>query len=262
MNSTIALLTDFGTKDHFVGVLKAVIININPHAHTIDLCHEVSSFDILEGALLLERSYRYFPKKTIFLIVVDPGVGSARKAIILKTKDYIFVAPDNGILTLIAQENRQNHIFEITNPRYFLKTISSTFHGRDIFAPVVAHLSRGTALKNFGPRQKTLKTLNIPTPKIDKKTQQINGKIIYIDKFGNLVTNIRQNGLRGRKNLLIRIKDKAIHGLSHSYSNAPKGQLLAITNSMGYLEIALNHDSASHFLNAKKGGKVKLSFTT
>ena len=261
MNSTIALLTDFGTKDNYVGVLKAVIRTINPKVCVIDLCHYIAPQDTLAAALTLKTSYCYFPKKTIFLVVVDPGVGSNRKAIILKTPNYTFVAPDNGILSLVANETKQHHVYQITNQRYFLQPVSHTFHGRDIFAPVAAYLSKNVLPQRLGRPQKTIQKINFPQPFLNKLKNQMDGKIIYVDRFGNLVTNIEGKFWESEKNnVSVLIKRKMIRGLSCSYCQVSGKRLLAIINSMGYLEISLNRGSASQYLHAKEGEKVTLLF--
>ena len=261
MSAHVALLTDFGLEDNYVGTLKAVILKINPKACVVDICHSIPPQDILAAALILKGSYLYFSKKTIFLIVVDPGVGSKRKAIILKTKDYTFIAPDNGILSLISDENRQRQIFKITNDKYFLKPTSNTFHGRDVFAPVAAYLSKGLKPNTFGPERKELKKLIFPKPQLNKREKQIDGEIIYIDRFGNLMTNIEEGDIGGvSDDVFISIKNKIISGIRRSYYSVLKARPLAIINSMGYLEIAVNQDSASRILKAKKGEKVRLNF--
>ena len=261
MKATIALLSDFGTEDHFAGVINGVIKNINPQADIIDLCHHIAPYDILEGALLLKSSYRYFPKKTIFLTVVDPGVGTQRKPIIMKTKDYTFVGPDNGILSFVVAQNTRTKFYQIINERYFLMPISNTFHGRDIFAPVAAYISRGLPLRTFGPQLKSITKINLPSPTINKQRKEIIGEIIYSDRFGNLVTNIEEKHLeRVGRVTTVRIKGRMIRGLNQNYSQTPAGKLLAITNSTKHLEISLNQGSAKQYLKAKKGERVTLSF--
>lgn len=257
--STIALLTDFGLQDHYAGVLKAVILRINPKVKLVDLCHQIPPQDILQGALTLKSAYRYFPKKTIFLAVVDPGVGSKRNAIILKTKDHVFVAPDNGILSPLATEGGPKQFFQIINERYFLHPVSNTFHGRDVFAPVAAFLSKGIPPAKFGPELKRISSVNIPKPRWDKKSKTLLGSIIHMDRFGNLTTNIEEKDLADyKRGCVIRIKDKLIKGLRHAYTDAENGQVLAIINSSGYLEIAVSQGSASQLLNVKKGETVSI----
>ena len=187
----ITLLTDFGNQDAYVGIMKGVIAGINPFANIVDICHSISPQDIFSGAYLLYTSYKYFPRKTIHVVVVDPGVGSRRNIICVETKNYFFLAPDNGILSFIVQEERLKSIIRVTNSKYFLPSLSSTFHGRDVFAPVAAHLSLGVRSQKMGIKINQLKQLDMPKP-VHKKTGQVEGQIIYIDRFGNLITNIKR----------------------------------------------------------------------
>jgi S-adenosylmethionine hydrolase len=217
----------------------------------------------LTGAFLLKSSFKYFPKGSLHLVVVDPGVGSERKNLLVKTKDYFFVAPDNGVLSLALKDQPPLKIIEITNERYFLKPISNTFHGRDIFAPTAAYLSKGEDFSRFGKRIKSIKELRLPQAKIASKG--LIGEIIHIDRFGNLVSNIDKemldNFIKGKK-FKIFIKNKTIDKLSHSYSEGTYLKLLALIDSFNYLEIALNRGSACDYLKAKKGTKVIVSVTS
>ena len=185
----ITLLTDFGNQDAYVGIMKGVIAGINPFANIVDICHSISPQDIFSGAYLLYTSYKYFPRKTIHVAVVDPGVGSRRNIICVETKNYFFLAPDNGLLSFIIQNEKPKSIFRITNSKYFLPSPSNTFHGRDVFAPVAAHLSLGVKPQQFGIRINQLEQLDVPKPHY-KKTGQLEGQILYIDRFGNFITNI------------------------------------------------------------------------
>ena len=260
MEKTIATLTDFGLKDNFVGVMKAVILKINPKVDIIDLCHGIEPQQVIQGALILRSSYRFFPKQTIFACVIDPGVGSNRKAVIVKTADYTFLAPDNGLLSFVFEEEKNIQIYEIANPKYFLKPVSQTFHGRDIFAPIAAHLSRGVLPKTLGPRIPDIKTLYLPTPHLNAKKDKIDGEIIYIDSFGNLISNINEEYLREFKGkITVTLCGKMIHDLQHAYGNVAPGMPLAIINSMGYLEISINNGSARDLLKAHIGSAVKIS---
>ncbi len=260
--SVISLITDFGQNDNFVGVIKGVILSINPNAKIVDICHEVKPHDILTGAFLLKSSFKYFPKGSLHLVVVDPGVGSERKNLLVKTKDYFFIAPDNGVLSLALKDQVSLKIIEITNKNYFLKPTSDTFHGRDIFAPTAAYLSKGEDFSKFGKRIKSIKELRLPQVKITSKG--LIGEIIYIDRFGNLVSNIGKEIL-GRfiknKKFKIFIKNKTIDKLSHSYTEGTYLKPLALIDSFNYLEIALNHGSACDYLKAKKGTEVILAVT-
>ncbi|HLG30718.1 MAG TPA: SAM-dependent chlorinase/fluorinase, partial [Candidatus Brocadiales bacterium] len=190
----ITLLTDFGTKDSYVGIMKGIISGINPDANIIDLCHEIGRQDIFEGAYVLYSSYKFFPAGTIHVAVVDPGVGTKRKIICAKIRDYLFLAPDNGILSLVLTDEKPRLIIEVTNKKHFLPEISNTFHGRDIFAPVAAYLSRGINPLKLGKRLTKIKRIELPHPDASKQGV-LKGKVIYIDVFGNLITNIRRDVL-------------------------------------------------------------------
>lgn len=255
--NVISLITDFGLKDNFIGVLKAVILRINPNAKIVDVCHEVEPQDILEAAFLLKSSFRYFPTGTVHLVVVDPGVGSRRKKILVRTKNYFFIGPDNGVLSLALKNEPPIETIEITNEKYFLQPTSNTFHGRDIFAPTCAYISKGEDIGEFGRRIKSFKDLELPKVKMTSKN--LTGEIIYIDRFGNLVSNIDRDLLEGfikNRRFKIRIKDKAIYNLSHSYSEGIHLKPIALIDSYNYLEIAIKQRSAADYLGVNKGSKI------
>lgn len=256
---TIALLTDFGLKDNFVGVMKAVILKINPQVNLIDITHQVSPQNIWEAGFLLLKSYKFFPLKTIFLVVVDPGVGSERKALAIKTKNYYFVGPDNGVLSLASQEDGREKIVSLTNKKYFLKEISSTFQGRDIFSPVAGYLSKGISIDRFGPSLKKIKELSMPPLK--KEGSTFLGEIIYIDHFGNLVTNLSLEDFKEftqQRPFILKINSKFIDKFYPYYEKAKEKELFLCPGSFGYLEIALKNRSASSFLKAKLKDKFSL----
>lgn len=253
----ISLITDFGLKDNFVGVMKAVILKVNPQAKIIDICHEIKPQDITEAAFLLKSSFRYFPEGSVHLAVVDPGVGSERKIVIVKTRNYFFVAPDNGILSPTLENEPPIELIDVTNKTYFLKPISSTFHGRDIFAPIAAYLSRGKSIRSFGRKIESFKRLELPRIKMD--SENLVGEIIYIDRFGNLISNIDKDNLfnfiKGKR-FKICIKNKAIEKISRSYFEGASLKPLALVGSSNYLEIALNSGSARDKLRVSKGDKI------
>ncbi|MCM8784570.1 MAG: SAM-dependent chlorinase/fluorinase [Candidatus Omnitrophica bacterium] len=258
--ANIVLLTDFGFRDEYVGIVKGVILKINPQAQILDLTHEIPPQDVAWTAYCLASAYKFFSKETIFLCVVDPGVGTKRKIIIVKTKDYFFVAPDNGILTRVLEKDNPEKIIAVRNKKFFLPEISSTFHGRDIMAPVAAYLSRGVALSEFGPEIKMIK--KIALPEVIIKDKCISGEIIHIDHFGNLITNIDKNFFAQviKKNkFFIKIKDKKIFRINTSYSQSKKGELLAIWGSRNLLEIAVSQGSAVKELRIKKGEQVTIN---
>lgn len=249
MKRTIALLTDFGLRDNYLGVMKGVIVKINPSVNLIDISHSITSHNVREGAFLLLKSYKYFPKNTIFLCLVDPGVGSERKVLILKTKNYFLIGPDNGVLTLAAQEEGIEKIINCTNTKFFLESISSTFHGRDIFAPLAAHLSKGVDLNEFGEplKNKDIKKITLPFPK--KIKGKIQAKIIYLDKFGNIITNIKKSDLKNSSKFKATLNKKTIKKIYNCYQEAEDNQPFFIEGSFGYLEISLKNKSAKDFFS-------------
>lgn len=248
MKRIVTLTTDFGTEDHYVGVLKGVILSINSEANIIDITHSVDSHSILPAAYIIKNSYSYFPEGTIHVAVVDPGVGSDRQAILVSYDNHFFIGPDNGIFSLIFSSSSEYEVFQLKNENYFFKDISSTFHGRDIFSPVAAHLSNGVLPSEFG--EKLISPQIIHLNEYLKDESSIKGEVIYTDKFGNLVTNI-PSGEVG-KNAKIILKNKVIHGVSDFYSEVDVGELLAIRGSNGYLEIAINKGDASKLFDEDK----------
>lgn len=256
---TIAILTDFGLADTFTGIMRGVIFNINPKVNVIDISHLVQPQNIHQAAFLLRHSYKYFPKGTIFMVVVDPGVGSERKPIIIRTRNYFFVAPDNGVLSLAVSEDRVSEIVAAENEKYFLKPVSNTFHGRDIFSPVAAHLSKGTKMSLFGPSMSAIKRLQDPKPKLGEDV--LCGEVIYTDRFGNLITNITRDLLDGftqKKAFKIVVNGQEINSLSKSYQDAERGVPLALFGSFSLLEISVNMGSAEKNLDAHKNNPVEI----
>jgi len=256
---TIALLTDFGTKDNYVGVMKGVILNINPKVNLVDITHEISPQNVWEAGFLLYKSFKFFPKNTIFLVVVDPGVGSKRKALAIKTKNYYFVGPDNGVLSLAVKEDGLRKAVSLENKKYFLREVSSTFWGRDVFSPVSAYLSKGISIDKLGRVCNKIKELKIPSPQI--KGSILSGRVIYIDRFGNLITNINLKDFKDftkNKEFIFKIKSKNITKFYPYYQKAKSDELFLCEGSFGYLEVSLKNKSASSFLKAKIKDKVKL----
>jgi len=258
----IALITDFGEDDFFVASLKAVILKISPSARIVDITHQIPSFDIMRGSFVLYSCLKYFPKGTIFLAVIDPGVGSDRKILLAKTKDYFFIAPDNGVLSFVFLSERIEQVRSITNEKYFLENPSRTFEGRDKMAPVAAWLSRGISLDEFGPRQETFNFISNISP-LHKK-DRITGSIIHVDKFGNLITNItdqmlvRFAGKSGGKAVFLHVKGREVIDFRKNYSQGKDGDVFFLVGSVGFLEVAAKKDSASRILDAHAGDKVEL----
>jgi S-adenosylmethionine hydrolase len=256
----ITLLTDFGTKDHYAASMKGVILSINPQCLLIDITHQVNPHDIQEGAFLLANAYSYFPKGTIHLSVVDPGVGGIRKPVLLVTQNYYFVGPDNGLFTFIAQRERVKQIVVPTKQKYFLSKISKTFHGRDLFAPVAAHLSLGIKPGAFGSKMNSIKRLRFQKPII--KEGELIGEILHIDTFGNLVSNIDEETFfrfTKKQPFVIRGGRKTIRGLKKGYWEGKKGKPIAIIGGGGFMEISVREGSAQKILKLKRGDPIQIS---
>lgn len=254
----ITLLTDFGTKDGYIGAVKGVIKRINPQAEIVDITHDIDSYDVLGAAFALNNFYGYFPRGTIHLAVVDPGVGSLRRPILMKTKDFFFVGPDNGIFSFIYQKEDIADIIVISNREYFLAEPSCTFHARDIFAPVAAHLSLEIRIDQFGSPAKECMKFIFPQP--DSKGKSLKGEIIHIDRFGNLITNISADFLEKKKKVEIVVGKRRIKRISRSYFEIKEKEVGALIGSSGFLELALNQGSARKLLKAKIGDPVRINF--
>lgn len=258
----ITLMTDFGTSDHYVGVMKGVMLNINPQVQIVDITHTISPQDIHGAAFLIDSAYRYFPTGTIHVIVVDPGVGSERRAIVCQTETAYFVCPDNGILTHILHNEGHIRTVVLENSAYFLPQVSNTFHGRDIFAPVAAHLSHGVPIDKLGSPVAPSVQLPIPKPQVTDNT--IVGQVIWIDSFGNLVTNISHEilgSLEGGDRVVIRAGSAEIARLNRSYAESAVGEVLAIGGSFNRLEISINQGNAAQVLGLKRGDRVTICMT-
>lgn len=252
-SAIITLTTDFGSKDIYAGVMKGVILSINPDAKIFDITHDISSHNIKEGVFLLNGFYQYFPKGSIHIVIVDPGVGSKRKGILVESDGYFFVGPDNGMFSYQIKKGLKKAI-ELSNKKFHLKDVSSTFHGRDIFAPVAAYLSIGIDSNEFGSEVKEYEILDLD-PEINNS--EIDGEIIHIDKFGNLITNIRKE-LIINKDFEILIKDIKISNISKSYFEGKKEDILAIFGSSSFLELSVNMGRAEDKVGAKVGDRVKV----
>lgn len=258
----VTLTTDFGLNDHFIGTMKGVILNIAPNAEIVDICHSVQPYDILDGALALAESYNYFPVRTVHVVVVDPGVGSARRPIIASSDRHNFVAPDNGVLSLMYAREERLHVRHVNSDHYFLQPISNTFHGRDVFAPVAAYLAKGLDHDKFGPEITDYVRFNAPKPKaVDAKT--LRGVVLKVDRFGNLITNFTPNDVPAlfdgqATGFRIIVGKKEITTIKSSYSEGTPGEVFGILGSMGYLEIAANRGAANQLTSAAKGTDVNV----
>jgi len=255
-------MTDFGEDDFFVASLKGVILKINPSARIVDITHRIPSFNLSAACFVLSASFSYFPSQTIFLVVVDPGVGSARKILLAKTKDYYFISPDNGVLTLALEEKEVEDLREVTNDKYFLPEQSRTFEGRDKMAPTAAWLSRGISCEEFGPELNSYQKLRAEKPQI--KGSEIFGRVLYEDKFGNLITNIpvdlldRLQEKTGKDRFSLSVKGHEISSFVQNYSSVKRGELLFLAGSVGTVEIAAGEEKASAKLKAKVGDEVRI----
>ena len=258
----ITLTTDFGIRDTYVGIMKGVILGINPDVQIVDLTHAIPPQDIHEAAFTIHAAHRYFPNGTIHTIVVDPGVGTDRQAIICEIDGIFFVCPDNGVLTYLLQNisnkaERAMNAVAIQNPDYFLPEVSNTFHGRDIFAPVAAHLSLGVPLTNIGPPMQDLVEFPILTPQVSGRT--ITGHIVKIDRFGNGITNISESTLSDdAASYEIRVGNTRLKQINRAYAASEVGEPLAIIGSYGLLEIAINGGNAEISLGLKWGDTVEV----
>jgi S-adenosyl-L-methionine hydrolase (adenosine-forming) len=259
----ITLTTDFGLNDHFVGTLKGVILNIVPEVEIVDICHSVQAFDVLDGALTLAQAYSYFPSGTVHLVVVDPGVGTARRPILVTSDRHHFVAPDNGVLSMIYAREERLHIRHITAEHYSLQPVSNTFHARDVFSPVAAWLAKGVDPEKFGDEISDFVRFNAPKPKaVDGST--LCGVVLKADRFGNLVTNITPQDAPALfaavpAQFKIRVGKQEITEIHSNYSEGAPGAVFGILGSMGYLEIAADRGSAAKIIGAGKGSEVILS---
>ncbi|MBI1864672.1 MAG: SAM-dependent chlorinase/fluorinase [Nitrospirae bacterium] len=257
----IALLSDFGHQDPFVGVIKGIILGINPLADFVDITHEIPPQDVEAASLALQDAEPFFPPKTIFLVVVDPGVGSSRRPILAVTDRSYFIAPDNGVLTGVMESSEWCQAYHVTAEHYFRPERSATFHGRDVFAPVTGWLSRGTAHTNFGEPIEDPVRLPQRAPKTIGKTI-LEGEVVRIDRFGNLGTNIKRNDIdrlavdAGRPAVRVLAAGRAIERISAYYAEIPDGELGAIIDSDDRLEIFVNRGRAADTLGAKKGDTV------
>jgi S-adenosylmethionine hydrolase len=254
----VTLTTDFGTRDWFVGTMKGVVLGINPRATVVDLTHEVTAGDIHAGAFALMAGCRYFPKGTVHVAVVDPGVGGPRHAIAVQTADYFYVGPDNGVLSWALAHERIKTVRRLEEPKYFLKTISRTFHGRDVFAPVAAHLSRGLPIHRLGSEVKDWIQLSWPRP--IRSRGMIRGEIVYIDRFGNAITNVESEPNFSGHAITCEVaaKRKVRCVLAEFYGAVRANRPVSVFGSSGYLEIAVNGGSAARKYGVKTGDAVVL----
>jgi S-adenosylmethionine hydrolase len=259
----IALLTDFGTRDHYAGTMKGVALGICPDATFVDITHEVAAHDVLGGALELAAAYKYFPQGTVFLAVVDPGVGSSRRGIAAEAGDYRFVAPDNGVLSAVFDEHAPKRVVELTERRYARPSVSRTFEGRDRFAPAAAWLAKGTDLSALGRAAGSIHRIDIPAPVVDASGagMTITGQVLRVDRFGNLVTNIDRRTFERIVGgpLDIRVGGHPVTRVVSTYADAGAGEVCALFGSTDHLEVAANGGSAAGTLSVGRGVVVTVS---
>ncbi len=258
----ITLTTDFGLNDHFVGTMKGVILDICPEAQIVDISHAVQAFDVLDGALTIAQAYSYFPASTVHLVIVDPGVGTARRPILVSSERHHFVAPDNGVLSLIYAREERLHVRHVTAEHYSLQPVSNTFHGRDIFAPIAAYLGKGVDSEKFGEEVTDFVRFNAPKPK-PAAGKGLRGVVLKVDRFGNLITNFTPQDAPTLFALdpmpfKITVGKKEITNIRTVYAEGEPGEVFGILGSMGYLEIAANRASAAQLVGVGKGAEVNV----
>ena len=272
----VTLTTDFGLRDPFVGIMKGVILSLNPEVELVDLSHQVNSHDILDGAFTLLESYRFFPPDTIHLVVVDPGVGSARRPILARTLKHAFVAPDNGVLSLVVEREETVEVRHVTADQYFLKPVSNTFHGRDVFAPVAGWLSCGIEPDKFGevitdyvrtapgqpPRPQRIKANGANGA---NGANEVRGSVLKVDKFGNVITNLAPEDVpelfrESPPPFRIVVNRHEITRLASAYAGGGPAETVAILGSAGFLELAANLGSAAESLGVGPGAEVAVVF--
>jgi S-adenosyl-L-methionine hydrolase (adenosine-forming) len=260
-NPIITLTTDYGTNDHLVGTLKGVILKINPDAAIVDITHHVAPYDLLDGALAIGAAYAYFPPRTIHVVVVDPGVGTERRPVLVTGENQYFIAPDNGVLSLVY-EREQNIIVRHANAEhYYLQPLSKTFHGRDIFAPLAAWLSKGAQTASMGEEITDFKRFAMPRPKVADGVTK--GVVLRVDSFGNLITNFRSEDLPGTTlqngEVKFQIGSHPVIRLVDTFAQGREGEPVAYVGSSGYIEIAVNKSNAARTLALGRGAPVVLA---
>ena len=256
----VALMTDFGTRDHYSGVMKGVVLGICPDVTLVDITHDLPPHDIAFAANELAATYKYFPSGTIFLVVVDPGVGTARRGIAAETGDRKFIAPDNGVLTAVFQEAPPKRVVELSERRYARPTVSRTFEGRDRFAPAAAFLAKGIHLEAFGRPVSDYHLLNLPAPEI--RGEALLGRVIRVDRFGNVVTNLDRRSCEkitnGHAGIDLRVGGKTVSRLVATYADLSAGEIGALYGSTDHLECAAQSASAAEVLGVHAGDPVEL----
>lgn len=252
----VTLTTDFGTRDPYVAAMKGIIASLCPHCAILDLTHDIGPQDVMEAAMFVAESCRFFPQDTFHVVVVDPGVGSSRRAVAVRAGGQTFVCPDNGVLTCFLDEHPSDEAYEIVERRFMRDVISRTFHGRDIFAPVAAHLARGVPMSQLGPPVKDLVRLDMA--RVRHEVGRIIGAVVKVDRFGNLITNLSAGDVPSRRRLRVRVGTVVLNGLKQTYADVEPGALLALFGSANRLEIAVHGGHAAHRLGLDVGAEVEV----
>ncbi len=259
-NSIITLTTDYGTNDHLVGTMKGVILKINPDATIVDISHNVTAYDLLDGALTIGSAYSYFPPKTVHVVVVDPGVGTERRPLLVSAQNQYFIAPDNGVLSVIFEREDNVVVRHANVEHYYLNPVSKTFHGRDVFAPVAAWLTKGWQTPSMGDEITDYKKFSLPKPK--EADGGLKGVVLRVDAFGNLVTNFRAEHLaenaQENGNFKMQVGTQAVTKLVDTFARGTAGEPIAYVGSSGYIEIGVNKGSAARTLALGRGTPVIL----
>jgi len=257
--SVVALLTDFGTRDHYVAAVKGVILQVNPKATLVDITHEIEPQQVTEAAFILRQAFPYFPEGTVFVAIVDPGVGTRRRILAACYSGRYVIAPDNGLLTFLQRDAELQEVRVVENRVLMASTLSATFHGRDIMAPLAGHLSKGVPLERVGPVAERIEIFTVPRPDFGRDGS-IDGQVLFVDHFGNLITNISELDVKavrapGRPHDVL-FGSRRLGPIRDTYGDVPAGQALALIGSMQMLEIAVNGGSAAALFNARRGDPV------
>jgi len=259
-NPIITLTTDYGTSDHLAGVLKGVILRILPNATLVDISHQVVPVDVLDGALTIGSAYRYFPPRTVHVVVVDPGVGTQRRPIVVSGEQHFFVAPDNGVLSVVYEREPAVKVRHITAEHYFLNPVSETFHGRDIFAPVAAWLAKTYQTEVFG--DEITDYVRFAVPRAKSEGAALKGVVLRVDAFGNLMTNLTAEdvpaAMAAAGKIKLQIGNTRVEHLAQTFAQGAAGEPIAVIGSSGFLEVAVNRGHAARTLGAQRGTEVTL----
>jgi hypothetical protein len=261
---TVTLTSDFGVQDPYVGVMKGVMLKINPRLHLVDLTHAIAPQDIRAAAFLLSHSFGFFPRNSLHVVVVDPGVGTARRAILVASENHFFLAPDNGVLGLIEKVEEVRAVYEITASHYYLPEQSSTFHGRDVFAPIAAWFTRGVGPELLGERIESVQRLELPAPVAHGTV--LAGQVVHVDRFGNLISNLDKDGLRGvlsstgAKRMSVEIGGRDLGALRRTYAEGPDGTPFPLIGSYGTVEVAIKGGNAAASLGLSSGAEIRAVF--